>query len=182
VLPDAAIGHKPYQTVVEAMKDQKVEAVAQGVISRREQLVLLRPVDDVLLMTALIYAAEVKEPSEFRSDISRVSTSKQELQLAKQLIGAMTAEKFDLASYRDEYNEKLTQLIEAKVEGKELVAPAARPAPKVINLMDAIKASMKTVKAPAVKRAKAASKGKTSALRQVVAANRKTAPRKRKLG
>jgi len=184
VLPDAPMGQKPYQIIVETMAQQKVEGIAQVVLGRREQLVLIRPKDGVLVMSTLSYAKEVKAADEFTGDIHKESLNKQELQLAGQLIGAMTEKKVDLNRFPDDYNEKLSQLIDAKVAGKELVAAPEAPAPKVINLMDAIKASMKQVKtpaAPARKAAKGGEKQRTSALRQVVATARKTKPKK-KLG
>lgn len=182
VLPDAPIGQRPYQTIVEAMAQRDVEAIGQGILSRKEQLVLLRPLEGVLVMTSLLYAAEIKQPSEFRGDLASAQIKKSELELAKQLIGAMTTRNLNLSEYRDVYHDKLTRLIEARVEGRDVVAAPEPPAPKVINLIDAIKASMKTVKpVSGAKRKGSHSKG-ASALRQVVAANRKTAPRKRKSG
>jgi len=185
VLPDAPMGQKPYQIIVEAMTQQKVEGIAQVVLGRREQLVLIRPKDDVLVMSTLAFAKEVKLPEEFTGDIHKAALKKQELQLAGQLIGSMTEKKLDLERFTDVYNEKLSQLIDAKVAGKELVATPEAPAPKVINLMDAIRASMKQVKTPPAPKssAKKGEKTKTSALRHVVSTARKTkAKAKRKSG
>ncbi len=186
VLPDAPMGQKPYQVIVEAMAQQKVEGIAQVVLGRREQLVVIRPKDDLLVMSTLSYAREIKQSDEFTGDIQKATLGKQELQLASQLIGSMTEKKVDLTKFPDVYNEKLSQLIDAKVAGKELVAAPESQAPKVINLMDAIRASMKQVKAPAAgarrpTAAKKTDKQRTSALRQVVATARKTRP-KRKSG
>jgi DNA end-binding protein Ku len=180
VLPDAPMGQKPYQIIVEAMNQQKVEGIAQVVLGRREQLVLIRPKGDVLVMSTLSYAKEVKAVEDFAGDIHKETLNKQELQLAGQLIGSMTEKKVDLGKFPDIYNEKLSQLIDAKVAGKELVATPEAPAPKVINLMDAIRASMKQVKAPpAAKKQPAAKEKRTSHLRQVVATARKTKPKKK---
>jgi DNA end-binding protein Ku len=184
VLPDAPMGQKPYQIIVEAMNQQKVEGIAQVVLGRREQLVLIRPMGDVLVMSTLAYAKEVKAPEEFTGDIHKETLNKQELQLAGQLIGSMTEKKVDLDKFPDAYNEKLSQLIDAKVAGKELVATPDAPAPKVINLMDAIRASMKQVKTPPAPKkqpaAKASEKQRASALRQVVATARKTKAKPKK--
>jgi DNA end-binding protein Ku len=91
-------------------------------------------------MTVLNFAAEVKEPASFLDEIVKAASSKQELQLTNQLIEGLTADKFDLKEYHDVYTEKLTQLIEAKVEGKEVVAPPAGEEPHVINLMESSRA------------------------------------------
>jgi DNA end-binding protein Ku len=182
LLPDAPIGQKPYQLVHHAMAEQGVQAVAQVVLSKKEQLVLIRPVDDLLVMTALNFAAEVRTPASFVDELAKSTATKPEQQLTKQLIEAMTAEKFDLESYHDEYTRKLSQLIEARVAGQELVAsPAQASEPQVINLMDAIKASMKQIKIPktSAKPARKVAPSKTS--RQASAA-RKTPAKKRKSG
>ena len=84
VLPDAPMGQKPYQIIVETMAQQKVEGIAQVVLGRREQLVLIRPKDGVLVMSTLSYAKEVKAADEFTGDIHKESLNKQELQLAGQ--------------------------------------------------------------------------------------------------
>ncbi|MBX3443294.1 MAG: Ku protein [Planctomyces sp.] len=183
LVPDAAVGQKPYQIIVDAMRDQKVEALAQVVIGRREQLVVVRAADGLLMMSSLMYAAEVRPASEFRNEVEGASANRQELQLAKQLISAMTAKSAKLDAYRDLYNEKLTALIQSKADGKELSVPEESAAPPVINLIDAMRASMKQVKSPPGRAAKpAAGRKKTGALRQVVAATRKTPAKKRKSG
>ena len=112
VLPDAPMGQKPYQIIVEAMNQQKVEGIAQVVLGRREQLVLIRPKGDVLVMSTLAYAKEVKAVEDFTGDIHKETLNKQELQLAGQLIGSMTEKKVDLEKFPDVYNEKLSQLID----------------------------------------------------------------------
>ena len=148
LVPDGPIGQKPYQLIHDAMRDQGVQAVAQVVISKKEELVLVRPVDRLLVMTVLNYAAEVKEPQSFYDELVESEASPPELQLTTQLINALSSDEFDLTQYKDLYNEKLTQLIEAKVQGQELVAPPAAEAPHVINLMDALKASVQQIRPP----------------------------------
>src|SRR5262249_43908082 len=128
----------------------------------------------------LSYAAEVKEPQSFFDELVESQGSKEEVQLTTQLIDALTTTEFDLNQYKDLYTEKLTQLIEAKVAGKEIVAAAAEGEPQVINLMEAITRSMKQIKVPgaAEKPPRKAAVSKTE--REPAAA--KKAPRKRKSG
>ena len=76
----------------------------------------------------------------------RSSTRREELTLTKKLLEAFEKPKFSLASYKDHYVEELRELIEAKVEGKEMVAPPEREEPHVINLMDALKKSVAAAK------------------------------------
>lgn len=162
LLPDGPVGQKPYQLVHESMLDKGVHAVGQVVISKKEELVLVRPIDRLLVMTPLSFASEIKEPASFFDELVESNSTKQELQLTNQLIGALTAKKFDLARYHDVYTEKLTQLIEAKVAGQEIVAPPASEEPHVINLMDAIKASMKEIEKPTRKGAASKSKQRST--------------------
>jgi len=125
-----------------------VEAVARVVLSNRESLVLLRPYDHVLTMTVLSYKNEIKESAGFRDEIVPTDLSDQEVKLTRQLIEGMKRDAFDLGEYHDEYTEKLTMVIEAKVAGKEIVSQPAAEEPGVINLMDALKASVQRVKPP----------------------------------
>src|SRR5207253_1607363 len=130
-------------------------AVGQAVFSGKEQLVLVRPVDDLLMMTMLHYEADVRKPSAFDDELTKPAISKEEVRLAETLIKASSTDKFDLSKYHDVYTERLTQLINAKVKGEEIVAPPEEEVAPVINLMDALRKSVaqtqrggKTVKPP----------------------------------
>ena len=86
--------------------------------------------------------------------------NKEERSLAKTLIGALQKKDFDFSEYRDMYTERLTQLIELKVEGKEIVSPPAVEEREIINLMDALKESVNRVATPPKRKKPAASKKK----------------------
>jgi DNA end-binding protein Ku len=181
LLPDGPVGQKPYQLIHDVMKKQNVDAVARIVISKKEELVVVRAIDRLLVMTVLNYAAEVKEPQSFFDELVESSGTKDEVQLTTQLIDALTTSEFDLNEYKDVYTEKLTQLIETKVQGKELVAVAGGDEPQVINLMDAITQSMKQIKVPGAAE-KPPRKVAASKTEREPAAARKTAGKKRKSG
>ncbi len=181
LLPDGPVGQKAYQLIHQAMLEKEVQAVAQVVISKKEELVVVRPIEELLVMTVLNYANEIKEPQSFLDELVKTESSKQELQLTEQLIGALTVEKFELAQFHDLYTEKLTQLIEAKVEGKEIVAPPAGEEPRVINLMDAIQQSLKKTK-PAAQAEKPARKPAASKKTREPEVEKKAPARKRKSG
>lgn len=142
LLPDGPAGQKPYALLHKAMVEKQLSCVANVVLHNKEQLVLVRPLDKVLCMTVLRYANEVKVTSSFDDELVPATISDAEFQLAATLIDETTTETFDLAKYKDRYTEKLTQLIEAKVAGQEVVAAPAAESPNVINLMDALKASV----------------------------------------
>ncbi len=145
LVPDGPVGQKPYTVICEALKEEKRYAIAQMVLSGKEQLVLLRPREGVLTMTVLNLDAEISKPAAFKDEVPDVESSKEELGLAKTLIKGLSTDKLDYAQYKDVYTEKLAKLIEAKVEGKELVAPPAQPHGEVINLMDALRQSVANV-------------------------------------
>lgn len=146
--PDGPVGQKPYALLRQSMADDGVCAVGQVVISNKEQLVLIRPIENLLAMTVLTYEAEIKQPSAFQDELADVAAEPEEVKLTTMLVQALTQPEVDLSQYKDVYVEKLTELITSKVEGKELVTPPAEESPQVINLMDALKASVQKVKVP----------------------------------
>jgi DNA end-binding protein Ku len=173
LLPDGVAGAKPYALLAKGMADKGVVAVAQIVISGKEQLVKLHPVDDLLALSVLHVAKRVKAPKEFRSELSSQEMSKEELKLTNTLIEASTIEEFEFESYDDAYVQKLTELIQLKVDGKEVVAAPSPEEPKILNLMDALKKSVAEAQAGAAHKMAASTKQ----------AGRKKAPaRKQKSG
>jgi DNA end-binding protein Ku len=152
LVPDGPVGQKAYSVVLQAMVDEKRYGVANVVFHGREQLVLVRPLGGLLTLEVLSYENQVTKPSAFHEEAPKTEIAPEELKLAKTLISASTAKKFDLGAYKDLYTEKLTQLVEAKIAGKEIVAPPAHEGPQVINLMEALKQSVAQV-APTKKEA-----------------------------
>jgi len=149
LVPDGAVGQKPYALLRQAMKQNNLHAVAQVVLAGREQLVLLRPDGEVLIMTVLAHKSEVKSADAFKDEVAETGLSEEELKLTNLLIGATTLKEFDLGGYKDNYKEKLTQLIQLKVEGKEVVQVPSPEEPKIINLMEALKRSVAQAQAGA---------------------------------
>jgi DNA end-binding protein Ku len=141
LLPDGKVALKPYALLLEALKQDGLEAVGHGVLFGREELMLLRPEEDVMALTALKYDAEVRESDELTKP-QTPPLAKAELALTKTLLESFAKDDFDLADYADRYATDLAKLIEAKVQGKEVVRPPAAEPPPVINLMDALKKSL----------------------------------------
>ena len=113
-----------------------------AVLARREQLVLLWPLERILCMTVLKYAAQVRSPADYTRELTDCEAAGEERTLAMTLVDQTTRREFDLACYKDEYAEKLTQVIDAAVHGKELVAAPSDEPRQVLNLLDALKASV----------------------------------------
>jgi DNA end-binding protein Ku len=174
LVPDGPVGQKPYSLIRQSMAEENLHAVAQVVMSNKEHVVLLRPIGRVLTMTVLEYKEDVKEPAGFEDDVVETSPSAQEKKLTRQLIESMVRKDFDLGDYRDEYTRKMTEIIEAKVEGRELVTPPVTEQAEVINLMDALKKSVQQVAPPAkVSNGKKPSRATASSSRQRTAAKKK---------
>jgi len=140
--PDGPVGQKPYNLLLKGMETNGVAAVAEVVISQKEQVVLLRAVDGLLAMTVLNRKDEVKPASAFQDEVSDTPVTEAETSLTDTLIKASIIKNFDFARYHDVYKEKLTQLIQLKIEGKEVVQVRDPEEPKIINLMDALKRSV----------------------------------------
>ncbi len=143
LLPDGASGEKPYRVLSQAMADEECCAVGQIVFSGREEIALIRPLDNVLTMSLLNYASQLKPLSDFSREVADDRARADELKLARTLIQQTTSAEADLEQYRDTYTEQFKAAIEAKVEGREVVMPAAEEEAPIVNLMDALRNSLK---------------------------------------
>ncbi|HUO18343.1 MAG TPA: Ku protein [Steroidobacteraceae bacterium] len=140
--PDKGAG-KPYALLTEALKQAGRCGVGRWAARGKGYLVILRPIGDVLAMQQLHYAADVRRASEV--EIPKTEVKPAELKLAQQLIDAQTAEKFDAEAYKDEVRGRIEAAIKKKVdEGQEItmVEPAPAGEGKVIDLMEALRASL----------------------------------------
>jgi DNA end-binding protein Ku len=179
--PDGPVGQKPYSLLMQRMEANGVCAIAEVVISQKEQVVLLRPLDGVLAMTVLIRKDEVKPASAFKDEITETEASEAEVSLADTLIQASTLKDFDYSRYRDLYKEKLTKLIQMKIEGKEVVQVHDPEEPKIINLMEALKRSVAEAQAAGGQAASGEEKSKAKAgLQQAPSAKPARAAAKKK--
>lgn len=186
LVPDGPVGQKPYALLRSVMEGDGLYAIAKTVVAGKEQVVLVRPVGKMLAMTVLSYTSKVKAANSFEDEIQDLDLDEAELKLTKTLVDASTLEEFDFSSYTDIYTQKLSKLIEAKVEGEELVAVPDPEEPKIINLMDALKQSVANAQKPSTSKGSAAKTGKTSKKSSKKMApsakGRKTATRKKKSG
>lgn len=142
LVPDGTPGQKPYALLHRGMQENGVHALAHVVIGGREQMVLLRPIGDLLGLTVLYHHGKVQSSETLRDEVVDVEVTDEELTLANTLIGASRVQDFDLASYDDRYHTKLTELIRMKVDGQEVVQAEDAEEPRIINLMDALKKSV----------------------------------------
>jgi DNA end-binding protein Ku len=134
-----------YLVIREALKDMKKLGVGQITLNGREHIVAVGPVDKGLVMEVLRYRNEIKSPSAYFGDLPALKPDKELIALARELISRKTAP-FDPGRFSDSYVVALRDLIDRKSKGKRIIAPPAHNAPagKVINLMDALRGSLKT--------------------------------------
>jgi DNA end-binding protein Ku len=135
-------GERAYSLIFEGMGHLKLGAIAKITLHQREQIAMLRPYDKGIVLHTLYYPEEVREVAEYDGQPS-VKVQKAEVDLAEQFMKQLTA-KFDPAQFKDEYQARVEELVERKAAGAEIEAerPRKKPPAKVIDLMDALKASM----------------------------------------
>jgi DNA end-binding protein Ku len=133
-------GKKAYHLLLETMRKSGYSAVAKVTMHQREYTVVVRPNPHGLMLHTMFYPEEVREVPEFgRND--NVTVKPQEVALAEKLVEGLAAD-FDPSKYRDEYQERLKQLIEAKREGQTVEAAAPKKRAPVIDLMQALQKSL----------------------------------------
>ncbi|WP_251617723.1 Ku protein [Pumilibacter muris] len=130
-------GEKAYSLFVSALKKQKKVGIAKAVPSNKETLVAVRADGDRAILSTLYFPSEILPPPA----VNIPAASKEELNLACTLIDSMT-KPFSPDEYRDEYREKLMKAIDAKIAGKDVTTPKERKAGNVLNLLDALRASL----------------------------------------
>ena len=132
---------RAFKLLAAGMADMKHAAIAKYVRGGKQHLVLMRPLGPGLVMQMLRYEEELKAQAEV--PITEATISDAELGLARQFIQQLAKPKFDASVYKDEYREKLKDLIDRKVKGETVtLTPAAAPVAKVVDLMEALKASL----------------------------------------
>src|SRR3954463_5405863 len=141
---------KAYGLLLNAMRESGRVAIARVVLRSKEQLVAIRPDRDgrLLMMETMIFADEVVPTDDLDGlpDAEELKASEREVKMAQQLIESLATD-FEPSRYKDEYREKVLELIEAKAEGQVIVAPAEPVAQeKVPDLMAALEASLAAVR------------------------------------
>ena len=140
---------KAYGLLLNAMEQSGKVAVARVVLRSKEHLVAIRPAPgNVLTMETMLFADEVVAPEELDDlpEGKELKASDRELTMAQQLIDSLSSD-FEPGKYRDEYREKVLELIERKASGEEIAVQPEAPEPKKVpDLMAALEASLAAVK------------------------------------
>jgi DNA end-binding protein Ku len=150
--PDGGMSHEAFAVIREGMKGKV--GIGKLALYGREYLVAVQARDKGLVMYTMRHAREVRGMDQIE-ELDNVPTKikPEEIKLAKQVIGNFEGE-LDLREYRDEYQEELQRIIDAKIAGEEVVATEEEAPPKVVNLMDALRQSLDRVSAGKKKSAK----------------------------
>jgi DNA end-binding protein Ku len=134
-------GTRAYRLLSAALRDTGRAAIAKYAARGKQYLVMIRPMEDGLIMEQLHYPAEVRSFDEVPLEDGEVEDA--ELALAKQLIGHASVDEFDASKYHDEVHERVMELIQKKVDGEQItIAHEEQPETKIIDLMEALKASL----------------------------------------
>jgi DNA end-binding protein Ku len=137
-------GDRPYRLLSEAMRQTGRAALARYRARGKDYLVLLRPFEEGLILQQLRYADEIRPFSEI--PVAPADVKEPELRLAMQLIEQIASDKFQPDQYEDTVRQSTRDLIEQKVQGQEITAPAPEaPKAQIIDLMEALKASLSAV-------------------------------------
>ncbi len=137
-------GVKAYKILLEALKDKGRVGLARVSIRDKQQLATLRAKDGVLVMETMYWPDEIRQP-EFEELDGEVELRKEEVKMAQLLIDGLTAE-FDPEAFKDSTREAIEVAAQKKVDGQEIVAPEAPEPTKVVDLLEALKASVEATK------------------------------------
>lgn len=170
-------GEKAYRLIAEAMIASGLVGIATYSARGKQYVVEVRPYKNGLVMHTLRYADEVKDWSEVpMPELPEIKPA--ELALAQQIIAQITHETFDAKAYKDEVKARMMELIQGKIDGAEITAAPEAPQGKIIDLMEALKASLGLAGAAPTARAADAAPATVTAVADGAEA-KKRAPRKK---
>jgi Ku protein len=181
IAPDGKAAVDAFAVIRDAMKDQDRVALARIVLTNREHVMAIEPLGKGLLGTTLRYPYELRDEDEYFHGIKSPKISKDMVELAGHILDTKAAH-FDPSKFKDEYEDALKALVRRKAAGKPIKAaePEERPS-NVINLMDALKQSLKG-RGAAKRRTQAPAVRRQTAHRRTPRKSHRSTPRQRKAG
>src|SRR5712691_10717536 len=134
-------GAKPYALLTRALRESKRCALGRWAARGKQYIVMIRAVEDGLVMQQLLYAGEVRSIKDI--EIPKTEVRDAELKLAQQLIEQQEVDRFDPSAYTDEVHARIEAAVQKKVEGQEItLVEAPEQGAQVIDLMEALRASL----------------------------------------
>jgi len=148
LVPDRG-ANKAYALLVSALKDKNRVGIARFVLRAKQYLCVVRALGNGLMLSTMLYADEIVAQSSLEGIPQKQEAPReQELKMAEQLVQSLTTH-FEPEKYRDEYREKVLDLIKRKAKGERITLPPPPREPgKVVNLLDALKASLEQTRRP----------------------------------
>ena len=140
------VGRRPYALLVHALEETGMAAVGKFVLWAKENLCLVRSLEGALVLELLYYAEDIRSKAEITEAVGETSIKKPELAMARELVESLAGD-FEPGDYANEYRGELRTMLQAKLEGHEIVAPEPQPeAAPVIDLVAALKQSIAAAK------------------------------------
>jgi len=146
--PDGKVGHDAFAVIRETVRDMNKLAIGRVVLTNREHIIALEPLDKGLVGTLLRYPYEVRSEQEYFEDIQQVKLTKDMLDLAKHIVNQKTG-RFEPEKFEDHYETALVDLINQKRAGKPITPKELPAARNVVDLMEALRRSVGQEAAPA---------------------------------
>jgi DNA end-binding protein Ku len=150
IAPDGKVGQDAFVVIRDVIEKMNMVAIGRVVLTSREHTIALQPRGKGLMGMLLRYPYEVRDEKEYFDDISNVKISKDMMDLAKHIVETKSGH-FKPEKFEDHYEAALKVLIEKKSKGLKIEAPKEQAPAKVINLMDALRRSVKEERQPARK-------------------------------
>ena len=160
---------RPYVLLLRAMQDAGMAAVGKFVLWGKENLCLIRPLGESLVLETLYFAEDIRPRAEIDEAVEDTDVKDPELAMARQLVESLVGD-FDPEEYKNEYRSELRAMLEAKLAGQDIARPEPAPEAPVIDLMDALKQSVAQAQKDKGKPAAAKPKKKASTGRKRAAA------------
>ncbi len=157
LVPDGKVGHDAFAVIRETIRSMNKVAIGRLVLTNREHIIALEPLDKGLMGTLLRYPYEVRSEKEYFEDIQDVKITKDMLDLARHIVEQKSGS-FEPGQFEDRYESALIELINQKRNGLPIAKAAPKSSGNVINLMDALKRSLAGEKQSAPSAAKSAAK------------------------
>jgi DNA end-binding protein Ku len=141
IAPTDKVGQEAFAVIRDTIRDKGMVALGRVVLTRREHVVMLEAFDKGLLATTLRYPYEVREAAAYFEDVPDMKLPKEMKDLAGHIVDSKAGH-FDPTSFQDHYETALVEMLRAKQAGRVIAAPKPQESPRVINLMDALRASI----------------------------------------
>lgn len=164
IVPDGEVGRQAFAVIREAIKQEGMVAIGTVMFTSREHIIALEARGKGLLGVTLRYPYELRDEAEYFDEIPDEKVPKDMLELATHIVGTKAA-RFEPEKFQDHYENALTELLKKKQSGQKIARVAGQEPTRVINLMDALRRSVKAEKgAPSAKRGRKRMAGQTEML------------------